>query len=160
GSINSTAVPATDAGGMGGLDSLTFGEAAISFTALFGNNQGGQCGALGSAYVKSRSSDSLTAELKDFIAPEQISISNCSSLTTTAPSSATIGSAIHDVAHLTNATAGAGGAITFKAYGPNDPGCSNAPAFTSAAIPVSGGGDHSSGELTPSPGGTQLSPPS
>src|SRR5262249_15438418 len=156
GSINSTAVPATDAGGMGGLDSLTFGEAAISFTALFGNNQGGQCGALGSAYVKSRSSDSFTAELKDFIAPEQISISNCTALSTTATSSATIGSAIHDVAHLTNATAGAGGSITFKAYGPNDPTCANAPAFTSAAIPVNGSGDYSSGDFTPSAVGTYL----
>ncbi|MGN6430969.1 MAG: hypothetical protein ACTHNB_09600, partial [Gaiellaceae bacterium] len=156
GSINSSAIAATDSGGLGALDVLTFGEAAISFDALFPNLQPGQCGALGSAFVKSRSSDAFTAELKDFIAPEQISISNCTSLTTTATSSATIGSAIHDVAHLTGGTGDAGGTITFKAFGPNDPTCGNAPAFTSAPVVVNGNGDYNSGDFTPSAVGTYL----
>src|SRR5437763_818208 len=153
GSINSSAIPATESGGLGMIDSLTFGEAAISFSALFPNGQGG-CGALGSAYMKSRSSDSFSAELKDFIAPAKISISNCTSLTTTATTPVTIGSAIHDVAHLSGATTGAGGTITFKAFGPNDATCANAPAFTSAAVPVNGDGDYSSGDFTPAAVGT------
>src|SRR5215208_2589497 len=72
GSINRTTIPATETGGAtGGLttalgqqDPFTFGEAAISFDALFGE---GACGQFGSAYLKSRSSDSFTAELKDFV---------------------------------------------------------------------------------------------
>src|SRR5262249_17794221 len=147
------AIAAADSGGLGGFDQLTFGEAAISFDALFPNLESGQCGALGSAFVKSRSSDSFTAELKDFIAPEKISLSNCTSLTTTA-TSAPIGSPIHDVAHLSGGTSAAGGTITFKAYGPNDPTCANAPAFTSAAIQVNGNGDYSSGDFTPTALGT------
>jgi uncharacterized repeat protein (TIGR01451 family) len=153
GSINSSAIAAADSGGLGGFDPFTFGEAAISFDALFPNLESGQCGTLGSAFVKSRSSDSFTAELKDFIAPEKISLSNCTSLTTNA-TSATIGSPIHDVATLSGATGAAGGTITFKAYGPNDPTCANAPAFTSAAIQVNGNGDYSSGDFTPTALGT------
>jgi hypothetical protein len=45
--------------------------------------QGGtnpQCVAFGSAYLKSRSSDSFTAALKDFIAPEAVNISQCGSI--------------------------------------------------------------------------------
>src|SRR5262249_15547182 len=54
----------------------TFGEAAINLSAagVFGP---GQCGSFGSAYVKSRSSASFTAEMKDFIAPTTVHISNC-----------------------------------------------------------------------------------
>jgi hypothetical protein len=58
----------------GSLSPRTFGEAAVSFDALFGPNS---CGSFGSAYLKSRSSDSFTAALKDFVPPEQVNISNC-----------------------------------------------------------------------------------
>ena len=54
----------------------TFGEAAIDLTAA-GVFQPGICSAFGSAFLKSRSSSSFTAEIKDFIAPEQINLSNC-----------------------------------------------------------------------------------
>ena len=154
GSINSSTIAATDSGGLGALDPLTFGEAIISFDAIFPNSD--SCGALGSAYLKSRSSDSFQSELKDFIAPEQISLSNCTSLTTTAQASVTLGQPIFDVAHLSGSTLGAGGTITFKAYGPNDPNCANAPAFTSAAIPVNGDGNYNSGNFTPTAVGTYL----
>ena len=40
-----------------------------------------------------------------------------------------VGSAIHDSTTLADAV-GAGGTITFKVYGPNDPACSGTPAFT------------------------------
>ncbi len=76
GSVNRTTIPANKANGIGpnGLDPFTFGEASISFAALFPE---GTCGGFGSAYLKSRSSDSFTAALKDFIAPKQVNINNC-----------------------------------------------------------------------------------
>jgi hypothetical protein len=129
GSINTSLIPANQAGGatnglttqLGPLDPRTFGEATISFSALFGQNT---CGQFGSAYLKSRSSDSFTAALKDFVPPTRVSISNCSSLTTNATQSVTIGSSIKDTATLSGATSNATGTIAFKLYGPftgNDP---------------------------------------
>jgi hypothetical protein len=56
-----------------------FGEAAIDLTAA-GVFPPGVCEAFGSAFVKSRSSSSFTAELKDFIAPIPVSISNCGTI--------------------------------------------------------------------------------
>ncbi|MDQ4490884.1 hypothetical protein RBS60_11830 [Sinomonas sp. ASV486] len=57
-----------------------FGEAAIDLTAA-GVIPPGTCEAFGSAFVKSRSSSSFTAEIKDFIAPIAVNISNCGSIT-------------------------------------------------------------------------------
>lgn len=57
-----------------------FGEASINLTAA-GVFPPGVCKAFGSAFVKSRSSSSFTAELKDFIAPVGINIDNCGSIT-------------------------------------------------------------------------------
>jgi hypothetical protein len=77
GAINSTTV--TDPlNGNGSLPDATFGEAAINLTALF---SAGVCVDFGSAYVKSRSSASFTAELKDFIAPVAVQVSPCPSVT-------------------------------------------------------------------------------
>ena len=42
--------------------------------------EGDECVAFGSAYLKSRSSDSFTAALKDFIAPIQTNFSQCGSV--------------------------------------------------------------------------------
>jgi hypothetical protein len=53
-----------------------FGEAAINLTGA-GVFPAGTCKAFGSAFVKSRSSSSFTAEVKDFIAPVPVDISNC-----------------------------------------------------------------------------------
>ena len=52
----------------------TFGEAQIDFDALAGEDE---CVAFGSAYLKSRSSDSFTAALKDFIAPLALNFDIC-----------------------------------------------------------------------------------
>ena len=66
--------------GPGGSDvtiSSTFGEAGINLSDsnIFPSNQ---CAHFGSAYVKSRSAgQSFTSELKDFIAPVPVNISNC-----------------------------------------------------------------------------------
>ncbi len=75
GSINSTAISATDSDGLSGLSARTFGEASINLAALVPASD--RCTTYGSVYVKSRASDSFTAELKDFIAPEPVTISNC-----------------------------------------------------------------------------------
>jgi hypothetical protein len=63
--------------------SLTFGEAAINLgpgpdgAGVFSSST---CSSFGSAFLKSRSAASFPAELKDFIAPEPVSITNCGSL--------------------------------------------------------------------------------
>src|SRR5262249_21398405 len=54
----------------------TFGQAALHVTAA-GVSPPNSCEHFGSAYVKSRSSASFTAEMKDFIAPTTVHISNC-----------------------------------------------------------------------------------
>ena len=58
------------------LSVLTFGEAWINLqeSEIF---TPGVCRNFGRAYLKSRSSDSFSSELKDFIAPIPISVSNC-----------------------------------------------------------------------------------
>jgi Prealbumin-like fold domain len=53
-----------------------FGEAAINLTTA-GVFPAGTCGAFGSTFLKSRSSSSFTAELKDFVAPVAVNIANC-----------------------------------------------------------------------------------
>jgi Prealbumin-like fold domain len=58
------------------LDPRTFGEAAINLTDS-GILPPGTCEAFGSAYLKSRSSDSFTAAVKDFISPLPVSIQSC-----------------------------------------------------------------------------------
>ena len=74
GSINASSIPTSEADGLGAIDPRTFGEATVDFDAIV---PPGTCTSFGSAYLKSRSSDSFTAALKDFIAPTSLSISNC-----------------------------------------------------------------------------------
>jgi hypothetical protein len=81
GAINSVSV--TDPIGPGAprtLPGSTFGEAAINLTAA-GVFPTGTCEAFGSAFLKSRSSTSFSAEVKDFVAPIPVSISNCGTIT-------------------------------------------------------------------------------
>jgi hypothetical protein len=75
GTINTNPIAAADADGLGSLSARTFGEAQVSMQALFGSST--DCRSFGSAYLKSRSSDSFTAALKDFIAPVPVNITNC-----------------------------------------------------------------------------------
>lgn len=74
GRVNTTAIAATDSGGLGALSPRTFGEASIDLSLVF---TGTECDSFGAAYLKSRSSDSFTSALKDFIAPMSIALSNC-----------------------------------------------------------------------------------
>lgn len=76
GAVNTTAIPANESE-VGALSARTFGEASIRLSAILPT---GVCTTFGSAYLKSRSSDSFTAALKDFIAPQGINITNCGSV--------------------------------------------------------------------------------
>jgi hypothetical protein len=78
GAVNSGTIAEPLAGG--NLGAGLFGEAAIDLTAA-GVFQQGVCSAFGSTFLKSRSSSSFTAEIKDFIAPTPVMISNCGSIT-------------------------------------------------------------------------------
>jgi hypothetical protein len=75
GSINSSPIPEAESDGLGAQDARTFGEAQIALSAIF--NDPNKCESFGSAYLKSRSSDSFTAALKDFVPPVPVSITNC-----------------------------------------------------------------------------------
>jgi Prealbumin-like fold domain len=70
-----TAVDETD--GLGTISPRTFGEAQIDFSAFAG---GDDCVGFGSAYLKSRSSDSFTSALKDFIPPTALNFNECGAL--------------------------------------------------------------------------------
>jgi hypothetical protein len=149
GSVNTSSIAATGTGGLGSQDPFTFGEAAISFEALFGS---GACGTFGSAYLKSRSSDSFTSEIKDFVPPEQVRVSNCpSSLTTTATTPVTVGDPISDTAHLA-VGAGAGGTITFHLW--SDAGCTTEVNTGLSPVSVNGPNDYNSGNYTTTSVGT------
>ena len=74
GTINTTAIPAAQSDGLGALSPRTFGEAQIDLSVIF---ETGECTSFGSAYLKSRSSDSFTSALKDFVPPVSINLSNC-----------------------------------------------------------------------------------
>lgn len=65
------------------LGARTFGEAALDLTASGILPQSGSCFTYGSVYLKSRSSDSFTAAIKDFIAPMNVAVSNCGTLEVT-----------------------------------------------------------------------------
>ncbi|MBO1269801.1 MSCRAMM family protein [Arthrobacter cavernae] len=61
------------------LGARTFGEAAINLTDS-GIVPAGSCETFSGAYLKSRSSDSFTAALKDFIAPVPLDFQKCGSI--------------------------------------------------------------------------------
>jgi Prealbumin-like fold domain len=74
GTINSTQIPAAESDGLGLKQPRTFGEAQIDLRLIFDE---GSCTSFGSAMLKSRSSDSFTSQLKDFIRPVGIDLQNC-----------------------------------------------------------------------------------
>ena len=66
---------------VGTLTAGLFGEAALNLSAIPGVFTANTCKAFGTEFVKSRSSgSSVDAELKDFIAPAPIHVSNCGSI--------------------------------------------------------------------------------
>lgn len=80
GEINQVSIPAAQSDGLissGSLAPRTFGEASFDLSAVTG---GDTCLAFGSAMLKSRSSDSFTSQLKDFIRPISLSNNNCGAI--------------------------------------------------------------------------------
>ena len=76
GSINTRPLRLARLDGLGAISPRTFGEAQIDFDALTGGDRT-TARRSASAYLKSRSSDSFTAALKDFIAPVPLNLDNC-----------------------------------------------------------------------------------
>ena len=77
GTISSSDIPAADSDGIiagGTMAARTFGEAQLDLRLIF---QANKCTTFGSAMLKSRSSDAFTSQLKDFIRPLGINLSNC-----------------------------------------------------------------------------------
>jgi len=74
GAVNTATVTDSIAGVS--LPGGTFGEAAINLTAA-GVLPPGSCDGFASVFLKSRSSASFPAEVKDFVAPQPVNISNC-----------------------------------------------------------------------------------
>ena len=74
GTINSSPLSSPHSDGLGVLSARTFGEASIDLRMIFLQ---GSCTSFGSAMLKSRSSDSFTSQLKDFIRPIGIELTNC-----------------------------------------------------------------------------------
>lgn len=77
GTTNSTTILAANSDGLGQMVARTFGEASIDLDAIF---EEGKCQSFGSAFLKSRASDSFTSQMKDFIKPLPVSITNCGSV--------------------------------------------------------------------------------
>jgi hypothetical protein len=73
-------------------------------------------------------------------------------LSTTASPNITLGGKVHDTARLASGR-NPTGKITFRLYGPGDPGCSRAPVFTNAKA-VAGNGGYRSADFTPTKPGT------
>jgi hypothetical protein len=126
--VSGTACTSDGGGGANQLTVGLFGEAGIDLTTA-GIIPPNQCENFGSVFVKSRSSPSFTAELKDFIAPVPISIQSCTTTMTTAPSvgsNAIVnpGTAVTDSATVTVLLAngsnaqGPLGTVTFYVCGP------------------------------------------
>jgi uncharacterized surface anchored protein len=93
GSINTASIPAGESDGLGAQDPRTFGEAHVRLSALLGNSS--NCVAFGSAYLKSRSSDTFNSALKDFVPPESVDISNCGKVQITKTDDATPAAALN-----------------------------------------------------------------
>jgi len=77
GAVNTSTV--TDPIANVSLPAGTFGEAAVNLTAA-GVFPPGTCTAFGSAFLKSRSSASFPAEVKDFVAPQPVNVRNCGTI--------------------------------------------------------------------------------
>ena len=77
GTINDSAIPFGESDGLvtsGSISPRTFGEASLDLDFIFDEDS---CTSFGSAFLKSRASDSFTSQLKDYIAPQPINITNC-----------------------------------------------------------------------------------
>jgi hypothetical protein len=76
GTINLVPIPAAETDGLSTdpLAARTFGEMSLDLDFIFDE---GSCESFGSAMLKSRSSDAFNSQLKDFIRPISVNITNC-----------------------------------------------------------------------------------
>jgi hypothetical protein len=79
GTINLVSIPAAESDGLSTtpLAARTFGEMSLDLDFIFDENS---CQSFGSAMLKSRSSDAFSSQLKDFIRPVPVNITNCGSV--------------------------------------------------------------------------------
>jgi len=80
GTINSSPIPASESDGLSTTDPIsprTFGEASLDLDFVLDDTR---CDSFGSAFLKSRASDAFNSQLKDFIKPVSVAITNCGSV--------------------------------------------------------------------------------
>lgn len=131
GSINTSPISVTNSDGLGAHSARTFGEAQIALSAIFGSG----CESFGSAYLKSRASDSFSAALKDFVPPAAVNITNCVQTAIT-----TAQSFVPNDSATVTAPAGKGdlvGNVVFKLY--DNATCSGTALYDSGNVSIAGG---------------------
>ena len=150
-----------------------FGEAAINLSSVLAG-LGHPCGVFASIWMHSRSSNSESSALQDYVAPRPISVRTCKAspeLSSTASGSVSrrargmqramrhqmlrasiLGTSLSDIAHLSGG-AEPTGTITFQLYGPNQPTCTGTPVFVFTST-VLGNGYYESGSYNPTEAGT------
>jgi uncharacterized repeat protein (TIGR01451 family) len=130
------------------LSAGSFGEAKIDLSAIPGLFTPDTCKSFGNMFVKSRSSgSSIDAELKDFIAPQPIQVTNCPTPTinttiknaadaSTVSGALPLGSSVYDTATLGNLTTGKDptGTLNFTFFDNGDCSGTGTPAGTGVAI--------------------------
>jgi uncharacterized repeat protein (TIGR01451 family) len=141
------------------LDAGSFGEAKIDLSAVPGLFTPDTCTAFGSMFVKSRSSgSSIDAELKDFIAPAPVRVSNCASPTVATQTSVTTMNVDQTETVGDTATLSGGdnptGDVSFQLY--SDSACKNAVAGVSgtATLDQNGVATFAGASFTPTKAGT------
>jgi len=144
--VNSGTIDEVLAGGQ--LDAGSFGETKIDLSAIPGLFTPNTCKAFGNMFVKSRSSgSSIDAELKDFIAPAPVQVTNCATPTiettiknaaddSTVNGSLPLGSSVYDTASLGNLTTGKDptGTLNFTFFDNGDCSGTGTPAGTGVAL--------------------------
>ena len=133
-----------------------FGEAGVDLTAanVFPS---GTCETFGSAYLKSRSSAVFTDEVKDYIAPVPVHITNCVTppvTTLLSSSTASLGSTVTDTATVSNflGTNPPGGTVAFNVYsGTGSNACTGTPVET---LPTGASADGTNGDHLTAGAGT------
>ena len=146
-SVNSGTV--TDTIGPSGSVDLTkfeFGEAGIDLSALDLTGNGGRaCETFGSVLGGSRTSQSGdTAQLKDFVGPAPVDLSNCATpaiVTTQEPASGSTGDTFKDKATISGLVTPTGdGTLTFKLYSQKD--CKGTPVDTETVTNINANGNY------------------
>ncbi len=141
----------------GSIPDDRFAEAAINVTAVM-HDMGEDCSdsRFISTWAHSRVSDTITSEMKDFVAPKPFLVRACKAnptLSSTTSRAEALGTSIFDTAHLSGGDQPTG-TITFRLYRPGDSRCSRRPVFRSTVPVDRGNGSYNSASFTPTRTGT------